>query len=217
MASNDSLQADWSAFVACLKLSVSILTSAGNWPLRSSRFLMGKVDQMAPGPVQKSQSSLVSLIFRAGMLLYPSQARTLREQPLIELNQPVFITLPTSTGKSLLGEITLVASLTWDRSSRWLAVYLAPYRALTDQLQERMRSRLRRIDIRCVIRRGGYYSDMRAIDAKLPTVLVATPEAFDAFLRQRPELYKNIAACVFDEFHLIELSISAPSGPPVVG
>lgn len=47
-------------------------------------------------------------------------------------------------------------------------------------------------------------SDRETLDAGAPTVLIATPESFDALLRQRPELYRTIAACVFDEFHLIE-------------
>jgi replicative superfamily II helicase len=138
------------------------------------------------------------------LLFYPSQARTLVEQPLITRGQNVFVTLPTSTGKSLLGELALVASLSWDPMSRWLSVYLAPYRALTDQLQMRMRERLEKAGIRCLIRRGGYLRDKSELESGRPTVLVATPESFDSLLRQRPDLYRRLAACVFDEFHLIE-------------
>jgi ATP-dependent helicase YprA (DUF1998 family) len=144
------------------------------------------------------------LIDSSSPLFYPSQARTLLEQPLTQTAEPVLIALPTSTGKSLLGEIALVSSLTWQPQSRWLAVYLAPYRALTDQLQERMRERLMASGIRCVVRRGGYLSDPPTTETGRPTVLVATPEAFDSLLRQRPEVYSNLAGCAFDEFHLIE-------------
>jgi len=153
--------------------------------------------------IQFPNNAYISELVKSSPLFYPSQVRTLLEQPLTRPGQAVFITLPTSTGKSLLGEIALVSSLTWEHS-HWLAVYLAPYRALTDQLQERMRRRLRGISIRCTIRRGGYLSDTPIIEAGFPTVLVATPEAFDALLRQRPDLYEHLAACVFDEFHLIE-------------
>jgi helicase len=151
-----------------------------------------------------NQAYISELADSLSPLFYPSQARTLCDRKLTQSNQPVLVTLPTGTGKSLLGEIALVASLAKAPRNRWLAVYLAPYRALTDQLQERMQRRLKSIDIECIIRRGGYLSDMRAINAQKPTVLVATPEAFDALLRQRPELYQSLAACIFDEFHLIE-------------
>lgn len=137
------------------------------------------------------------------LMLYPSQVHTLKEFPLTQPGDPVFISLPTSTGKSLLGEMALVSSLMWDKN-RWLAVYLAPYRALTDQLQTRMRNRLRKIGISCVIRRGGYLSDETILDDGKRTILIATPESFDSLLRTKPEYYKKISACVFDEFHLVE-------------
>jgi helicase len=151
-----------------------------------------------------NQAYLSALLEDMSPLFYPSQVRTLREQSLAQEDQPVLITLPPSTGKSLLGEIALVSSVVRNRDSRRLGVYLAPYRALTDQLQSRMRTRLVKIGFRCHIRRGGYLMDRGPIDVGQPTILVATPEAFDALLRQRPDLYESLAACVFDEFHLIE-------------
>lgn len=151
-----------------------------------------------------SNQKYIAELIKTSPLFYPSQAHTLREQPLIQPNGSILLTLPTSTGKSLLGEISLVSSLSWGISSRWLSVYLAPYRALTDQLQQRMVRRLRNVAIRCIPRRGGYLSDVSPLESGYPTILVATPEAFDSLLRQRPELYTHLAACVFDEFHLIE-------------
>jgi helicase len=153
-----------------------------------------------------NQAYISELVGFAHSLFYPSQARTLREQPIVQSDEPVLITLPTSAGKSLLGEIALVDRLSSLQGSRRLAVYLAPYRALTDQLQRRMKRRLQkgRIGIQCEIRRGGYLADTKPIDVNAPTIVVATPEAFDALLRLRPELYERLAACVFDEFHLIE-------------
>jgi helicase len=144
------------------------------------------------------------LIESSSPLFYPAQAHALVDQSVTAPGRSVLITLPTSTGKSLLGELALVSSLTWEPQRRWLGVYLAPYRALTDQLRRRMVRRLQNVGIRCIVRRGGYLADRRPLQPGVRTVVVATPEAFDSLLRRSPELYSCIAACVFDEFHLIE-------------
>lgn len=137
-------------------------------------------------------------------LFFPPQAQILKEKLLTQPGENLLISLPTSTGKSLMGEIALVSSLRWAPQKRWLAVYLAPYRALADQLHSRMRERLQKIDIACIKRRGDYLTNMSAIRQRRPTVVVATPEAFDDMLRRWPDLYMCLSACVFDEFHLIE-------------
>jgi len=144
----------------------------------------------------------LDVLLESSSLFYPSQAQTLLNYPLTQPGEPVFITLPTSTGKSLLGELALVASLTWD-DARWLGVYLAPSRALASQRWADMRRHLKEIKINCVMKRGGYLSE-EPIRPGRRTVLIATPEAFDALLRQNSDLYEGLAACVFDEFHLIE-------------
>jgi helicase len=146
------------------------------------------------------------LVETTSPLFYPPQAQILQEQALIRPGENILVSLPTSTGKSLIGEIALVASLQWKPIDRWLAVYIAPYRALTDQLHERMRQRLRNreVGIACIKRRGNYLTDMSPIRQRLPTIMIATPESFDALLRQHPDLYSCLSACVFDEFHLIE-------------
>jgi helicase len=150
------------------------------------------------------QGFVAALLETASSLFYPPQAQILLERSILQPKTNLLVSLPTSTGKSLIGEMALVASLQWQPKERWLAVYLAPYRALADQLQDRMRRRLRRIDVACIKRRGNYLTDMSPIRQRRPTVLVATPEAFDALLRQHPDLYSCLSACVFDEFHLVE-------------
>ncbi len=146
------------------------------------------------------------LVQTTSPLFYPPQAQILQDRALIEPGENVLVSLPTSTGKSLIGEIALVASLRWKPMERWLAVYIAPYRALADQLHERMGRRLRNreVSIACIKRRGNYLTDMSSIKQRLPTIMIATPESFDALLRQDPNLSSCLSACVFDEFHLIE-------------
>jgi helicase len=142
-------------------------------------------------------------LLESSSLFYPSQVYALLNYPLIQPGKTVIISLPTSTGKTLLGELALVSSLTWQPRKHWLSVYIAPYRALTTQIMRDMRKRLNSAGILCDMRRGGYLSE-EPLQPGRPTVIVATPEAFDGLLRRKPELYSCLAGCVFDEFHLIE-------------
>lgn len=187
--------------------SLDRLDNADRYLLLFLRQIHARIESLSAARILRQlhfpNPAYVAELVSSWPLLYPSQADTLLKYPLLHPGAPVLITLPTGTGKSLLGELALVASLTWNPGDRWLAVYLAPYRALTDQLQRRMVSRLKRVGIKCVIRRGGYL-DVKPFESGIPTVLVATPEAFDFVLRQRDDLYHHISGCVFDEFHLIE-------------
>ncbi len=147
-----------------------------------------------------SPAYVQTLLRTASPLLYPTQALAIERHRLLDPHENALVLLPTSTGKSLLGELAIVSALSDERP---LGVYLSPYRALTDQIYRRMRARLASIHVATEVRRGGYLAE-RTITGDAREVLVATPEAFDAFLRTRPELRHRIACCVFDEFHLIE-------------
>src|SRR5215813_2344709 len=72
-----------------------------------------------------------ALLRTSSPLLYPTQALAIEQQRLLEPGRNKLVILPTSTGKSLLGELSMLSALTEDRP---LGVYLAPYRALTYQI-----------------------------------------------------------------------------------
>ena len=154
-----------------------------------------------------------TLLRTASPLLYPTQALAIERHRLLDPHENALVLLPTSTGKSLLGELAIVSALSDERP---LGVYLSPYRALTDQIYRRMRARLASIHVATEVRRGGYLAE-RTITGDAREVLVATPEAFDAFLRTRPELRHRIACCVFDEFHLIEQPVRGLRYEALVG
>lgn len=138
----------------------------------------------------------------AGPTFFPTQVKAIRDRGLLRRHENALVVLPTSTGKSLLGELAILGSIS---SGRPLGVYLAPYRALVDQLSRKMKRRLELVGIGCEVLRGGYLSQMNPEGfGSKRTVLVATPEAFDTLLRARPTLVEKIGCCVFDELHLIE-------------
>ncbi|WP_083681168.1 DEAD/DEAH box helicase [Archangium sp. Cb G35] len=149
----------------------------------------------------KNARYIAALRMDTSALLFPSQVHVLEEKGFLSRPGNALVLLPTSTGKTLLGELAMLTSLSDERP---LAVYLAPYRALADQVARRMERRLQALGIRCEIRRGGYLEGKQHADHDSQRVLVATPEAFDALMREHPELYPQISCCVFDEFHLIE-------------
>lgn len=155
----------------------------------------------------------VKALLRTTPLLYPTQALAIEQYRLLNPHENALVLLPTSTGKSLLGELAIVSALSDERP---LGVYLSPYRALTDQIYRRMRARLASVQVATEVRRGGYLAE-RTITGEAREVIVATPEAFDAFLRTRPELRRRIACCIFDEFHLIEQPIRGLRYEALVG
>ncbi|MCP3167952.1 DEAD/DEAH box helicase [Myxococcus qinghaiensis] len=149
----------------------------------------------------ENHSYVESLVGDVSPLLFPTQVKALEVDGLVRGRANSIVLLPTSTGKSLLGELAIVGALTEERP---LGVYLAPYRALADQLHRRMQGRLGGVGIRCEMRRGGYLESTLEFGAGSKTLLVSTPEAFDSLLRSSPQLMSKIACCVFDEFHLVE-------------
>lgn len=201
-------------FVKAKKVFLEVNREAGNVLIPSDKGLLllwekvnTRFEELSVAKVLREgefpNQAYIAKLLESHTLFYPSQVYAFEGFRLTHPTEPIFITLPTSTGKSLLGELALVASLTWKPFQRWLAVYIAPYRALTTQIMEDMRHRLRGINISCDMRQGGYLSEQPLTPGQ-PTIIIATPEAFDGLLRKTPDLYNGLAACVFDEFHLIE-------------
>jgi len=183
------------------------------WAQARQRFKELSAARILHDSVAFSPAYIRALLRTASPLLYPTQALAIERYRLLDPHENALVLLPTSTGKSLLGELAIVSALSDERP---LGVYLSPYRALTDQIYRRMRDRLASIQVATEVRRGGYLAE-RTITGNAREVLVATPEAFDAFLRTRPELRRRIACCVFDEFHLIEQPVRGLRYEALVG
>lgn len=183
------------------------------WSNARKRFLILSASRVLRATGRFPEEYVQSVVETVSPLLYPAQVIAIERTGLLNPDENSLITFPTSTGKTLLGELAIVAALSDDRP---IGVYLSPYRALADQVSARIRNRLTRIRVRTEIRRGGYLST-EPISGDVRTVIVATPEAFDAFLRSRPELRLRIACCVFDEFHMIEQPVRGLRYEALVG
>ena len=72
--------------------------------------------------------------------MLPPQRRTLREEGLLgSVHRSVVVSLPTSSGKTLIAQFKMLQALNqFDHERGWVA-YLAPTRALVNQLTLRLR------------------------------------------------------------------------------
>ncbi len=132
-------------------------------------------------------------------LLLPSQYEAIDNEVIFATDRNLLITLPTGTGKTLLGEFVLLSSL---RRSPGLVCYIAPYVALGRQVAEKVSAHVpSHVRVRRLV--GGYREPDQIDPVNRPEVLVATPERFDAMLRLSPDLLPQIKCVVVDEAHMI--------------
>lgn len=127
------------------------------------------------------------------------------------------IALPTSSGKTLLAELRIVATLTRHPGTR--AIYVAPYRLLARQVERQIRPGLHRAGFEIRDLGSGYDpSALQAGDAA--DVIVCTPERLDGLLRlavsgsegstEATAFFDSCSVLVFDELHLIGRSGRGP-------
>ncbi len=141
-----------------------------------------------------------NLLSEGRYTLLPPQTSLIWSQGLLESGTNALVTLPTSTGKTLLAELAIARSLE-DVGS--VSVFVAPYIALGRQVFDSLRTRAPdNIEVRGHF--GTFNSAFRSIPANKRTILVVTPERFDGILRADSMLLERLRAVVFDEAHGLE-------------
>jgi superfamily II DNA/RNA helicase len=113
------------------------------------------------------------------------------------------VSMPTSAGKTLLAEMTIVKTLQNGRGQK--CVYVAPTRALVDELEEKLHRRLRFLDYRVASVVGGFeidIADPNYLEENID-VAVLTPEKLDYLIRKRDPFIEHIALFIFDEVHKV--------------
>lgn len=152
------------------------------------------------GPHERAfpEGYLVRLVADSPMLL-PSQYEAIRNHNVLNPDYNLLISLPTGTGKTLLGELALMSAVGREPG---LVCYITPYVALGRQVAEKINrhtppgTRARRMV-------GGYQEPIPLDPENRLEIVVITPERFDAMIRLRPELLSSIKCVVFDEAHMI--------------
>ena len=192
---------------AATSLQEATYEEPGAWEgylLRLGRGSLIHMRQLATARVLRSEEKrfpqgYLDRLIADSPLLLPSQYEAITEHGVLTPDENLLITLPTGTGKTLLGELALLSSLGREPG---LVCYIAPYVALGRQVAEKI-FRHTPSDVR-VHRLMGGYQEPESVDPEgRLEVVVATPERFDAMLRLHPELLPAIRCVVFDEAHMI--------------
>jgi hypothetical protein len=142
-------------------------------------------------------------------VLYPAQIHAIRGGATRDENRVV--SLPTSSGKTLIAEFRIAAALSRHPGSR--ALYVAPYRMLARQVERSFRAGLAPLGITVKDLGGGFDPSFRPDDSGLPDVSICTPERLDALLRlssadsaagtEAAALFASSSVVVFDELQLV--------------
>lgn len=143
--------------------------------------------------------------------MLPPQRRALREQGLLGSGQrSVVVSLPTSSGKTIIAAFRILQALNqFDEERGWVA-YLAPTRALVNQLTLRLRRDLGPIGV--AVEKVSPALEVDGLEAGMLTdadtsrqfrVLVTTPEKLDMMLRGGWEarILRPLTLVVVDEAH----------------
>ncbi len=143
--------------------------------------------------------------------MLPPQRRTLREAGLLGSgHRSVVVSLPTSSGKTLIAQFRILQALNqFDNERGWVA-YLAPTRALVSQLTLSLRRDFAEIGI--VVEKVSPALEVDGLEADMLVeanttgqfrVLVATPEKLDLMLRGgwEQKIGRPLTLVVVDEAH----------------
>ena len=143
--------------------------------------------------------------------MLPPQRRTLREEGLLGSgHRSVVVSLPTSSGKTFIAEFRILQALNqFDRENGWVA-YLAPTRALVNQLTTRLRRDFSYLGI--VVEKVSPALEVDGLEAGMLTeadrsqqfrILVTTPEKLDLMLRGgwEKKIGRPLTLVVVDEAH----------------
>lgn len=143
--------------------------------------------------------------------MLPPQRRTLREQGLLGSgHRSVVVSLPTSSGKTFIAEFRILQALNqFDHERGWVA-YVAPTRALVNQLALRLRRDF--APLGTIVEKVSPALEIDGLEADLLTnqdekqyfrILVTTPEKLDLMIRGdwETKIGRPLTLVVVDEAH----------------
>ncbi|MBI5841737.1 MAG: DEAD/DEAH box helicase [Chloroflexi bacterium] len=157
------------------------------------------------------QTYLRNLAFEESIVdFWASQLHALRSQ-ILTSDDSFVIQMPTSAGKTLIAELVILAELT---SKKVKCLYIAPYRALVNEVERNLADSLGALGYKVSNLLGNFEFDgFQNFLVNEADVLVATPEKAELFLRTRPEFFDNLGVVIVDEGHIIDEGWRPPNKP----
>lgn len=136
--------------------------------------------------------------------LFPPQADALKIGFLDGKN--LVLTIPTSSGKTLIGELAALKTVLEKRKK---ALYLVPLKALANEKYREFKSKYEKLGVRTAISIGDFDSS----DAWLKDydIIIASVEKADSLLRHEAQWFKDIGVVIADEVHLLDDSSRGPT------
>lgn len=145
-----------------------------------------------------SNEAAIRLANNGPTLLLPAQWRVIRGG-LLQQRDNALITLPTSTGKTLLAQFALLSQALSDGG---IGIFVAPYVAVVRQTIGGLRKLVQKTPVR-ILSSNDVANGLMPLNVAAPQILVLTPEALDALLGRALDI-DQIRTAVFDEAHLLE-------------
>lgn len=169
------------------------------------------VTQRVNSRVTKFVHSITSSNKPVFELLYPQRLAILEKGLLDPAHKAIVVDLPTSSGKTLLAEFRILQALNQFSEENGWVVYVAPTRALVNQITMRLKRDLGAIGIIVekmsgAIEVDSFEDNLLSDDIKF-NVLVTTPEKLNLLVRDNIEEKlggRPLALAVIDEAHNIE-------------
>ena len=125
--------------------------------------------------------------------------------PVIVSGKNCIISSPTASGKTESVFAPIAENLLKEsKNNRISAVYIAPTRALINDMKERLEPDFEALYLKL----GTWTADHHSIDFdKPPDLVLLTPESLDSLLCRRSELFNSVRYMILDELHLLYNSI----------
>ncbi|CAD7780883.1 MAG: ATP-dependent RNA helicase DeaD [Candidatus Methanoperedenaceae archaeon GB50] len=138
-----------------------------------------------------------SVFFGGFRRLTPIQEATI---PHILKGENVIVCSPTATGKTEAVIAPLIERLIPQKTNALILLYIAPTRALLNNLLVRLDLGFKKCGFKAIVRTG----DKPYLPKNPFQVLFTTPESLDSLLCRQKKIWRHIQAIVIDEIHFLD-------------
>ncbi len=121
---------------------------------------------------------------------------------IISNNYSYAIQMPTSAGKTIIGELIALDSVLKSDSSKCL--FIAPFKALANQLEDDLRKSLSPLGVSVSTVSGTFELDpLDDLVLSETDILVCTPEKVDMLTRLKSDYFNELSSVIIDEGHIL--------------